>query len=72
MTIAAAAIAAAIAIAPASSSLPSVSAESLTDAYVACYLAYADHGRTDIYIDCVNAADLYFEGRGHHSRMYNV
>lgn len=58
--------------APAGGGLPSVQATSLTAAFSACYAAYAQNGRSDVYIDCVNAADLYFLGRGHHSRMYNA
>lgn len=51
--------------------LPAVQASNATDAYSACYHAYA---LDDIaaYFDCVNAATAYFYGRGHHSRYYNV
>lgn len=49
----------------------SVTASNPTDAYRACYLAYAE---TDVptYFDCVNAATAYFYGPGHHSRFFNV
>lgn len=51
--------------------LPTVKAATLTDAFHACFDAYAD-ADSAVYFDCVNAAYAHFQGRGHHSRFWNI